>query len=312
VIRSGARSVGALPEIAKVNELEHRVGKRGDGDDDQDDPLSGLQFTPQANDADDCQHEDGDDDDHWRRFYASVGEACFPHPTRRCNVSPYTARTLFKTMTVTAAVRAALISAAMVIASATSASAQATAIVVRVAADDDGSTFRYAQVFHEIGDWVAADVGYIDYGNTAYRELFAGFGRKLLKKPTLMILGELYYLQAAGSASAGEKYILPWVLTAFSLTPRIRGEAVYFPYLPLTGSATLQHVVERAKLEYAWSRVKIGGGYGAYQFSGTDWQHKPFATLTVTPPAVGDIEFWVQRVPRGGVQLQVRYFHVIK
>ena len=206
--------------------------------------------------------------------------------------------------------RRAIVCAAMLVASAAVAHAQPV-FVARVAVKDR-ATFRYFQFFQQRGDWVLPDIGYIDYGDAAYYELFAGFGRMLRKSPKLNVLGELYYLQAGGTASAGEKYVLPWVLVAFSASPRIRGEAVYFPYLPLTDSATLQHVVERAKLEYSWRYLKLGGGYGAYQRHGSDWQHMPFATATVSPPIVGDLEFWVQRVHQGGVQVQFRYFRVFK
>lgn len=213
-------------------------------------------------------------------------------------------------MTVRPQIRTAVVCAAVLVASAAVASAQP--VVVARLAVKERATFRYLQFFQQRGDWVLPDIGYIDYGDAAYHELFAGFGRMLRKSPHLNVLGELYYLQAGGSASAGEKYLLPWVLVAFSASSRIRGEAVYFPYLPLTDAGTLQHVVERAKLEYTWPHFKVGGGYGAYQRHGGDWQHMPFATVTVSPPVVGDLEFWAQRVHQGGVQVQFRYFRVFK
>lgn len=55
-----------------MNQLEQSVGNGGDDHDNQDDPLPWLQFTAQTHDAEDCQHDDGDDYDHSRRFYARV------------------------------------------------------------------------------------------------------------------------------------------------------------------------------------------------------------------------------------------------
>ena len=196
--------------------------------------------------------------------------------------------------------------------SASSAFAQATVAIARVAFKET-TAFRFVEVFHDSGRWVFPDLGYIDYGNAGdYREFFAGLGRTLVKSPGVTVVGEVYYLQAAGEASGSAKYLMPWVLAAFRTRHRIQGEAVYFPYLPLNTPAQLQHVVERAKLEYALPCFKFGGGYGAYQARGIEWQHRPFATVTVTPPRLGDFEFWVQRVPGRGAQFQIRYLKVIR
>lgn len=83
-----------------------------------------------------------------------------------------------------------------------------------------------------------------------------------------------------------------------------------FPYLPLSGAGNRQWVIERAKLEYALSHaLKIGVGYGGYQFGGQPWQHKPFATATITPVhgKLGSLELWLQKLPHGKAQVQIRY-----
>ena len=213
-------------------------------------------------------------------------------------------------MNIQHAVRVAAATVAALAALAGTAQAQPTVVIARIAFKD-AATFRYAQIFHQSGDWVIPDVGYIDYGSRDYRELFAGFGRTLVNTKKVTLVGEAYYLHASGRASAGEKYVLPWALLLYRPSARIRGEAVYFPYLPLTQSAIRQHVLERAKLEYTWSRFKAGGGYGAYQRRGSAWQHKPFVTITVSPPRIGDLEVWVERVPGRGAQVQLRYLRVI-
>ena len=203
--------------------------------------------------------------------------------------------------------RAALLALAIVSVPATEARAQNTVAIARIAFNDDATTQRFAEVFHQAGDWVFPDVGYVDFGGRDYRELFAGIGRTLFNSPKLTVVGVSYYVHAAGAASAGAKYLMPWGLAAYRPWPKISGETVYFLYLPLTDSATLQHVVERAKLEYTWGRFKAGAGYGAYQRRGAEWQHKPFVTCTVSPPKFGDLEVWLQRTSPGGVQVQLRF-----
>ncbi len=87
---------------------------------------------------------------------------------------------------------------------------------------------------------------------------------------------------------------------------RLTGEVVYFPYIRLNRSAHFQHVLERAKVEYAPSKAwKLGAGYGAYQYGGQPWQNKPFVTTTLGTN-VGSFEFWLQKMP-GGAQVQLRY-----
>lgn len=189
--------------------------------------------------------------------------------------------------------------------------AQNTVVIARIAAKDHVNQ-RFAEVFHEHGRWVFPDVGYIDFGDPGgYREFFAGLGRTLVRSPKATVVGEMYFLQATGEASGSARYLLPWVLVDYRPSPNVHGEAVYFPYVPLNGGARLQHVVERAKLEYLFDVVKVGGGYGAYDADGLSWQHRPFVTMTLMPPRLGEIEFWLQRVP-GGTQFQVRYLRVFR
>jgi hypothetical protein len=203
--------------------------------------------------------------------------------------------------------RAVLLTVGMVSVLAIEATAQSTVAIARIGFNEDATTQRFAEVFHQAGDWVFPDVGYVDFGGRDYRELFAGVGRTLFNSSKLTVVGVSYYVHAAGSASAGAKYLMPWGLAAYRPWRNISGETVYFLYLPLTDAATLQHVIERAKLEYGWRRLKAGGGYGAYQRRGAEWQHRPFVTFTVSPPKVGDVEVWLQRTPQGGAQVQLRF-----
>ena len=209
--------------------------------------------------------------------------------------------------------RIALLSASLLLFTAVAASAQVTVAIARIAFKDV-TTQRFAEVLHESrSGWIFPDIGYVDFGGDVYREFFAGVGRTLRRTPRVTLVGTLYYQQAAGPASGAARYLVPWFLVNCRPHARVQCEAVYFPYLPLTERAQVQHVLERAKLEYSVRpRFRLGAGYAAFHTRGIDWQHRPFVTATVSPPRVGDIEVWVQRLPTRGAQLQLRYMRVMK
>ena len=209
--------------------------------------------------------------------------------------------------------RAALVCAALTLFCPARASAQVTVAIARIAFRDV-TTQRFAEVLHESKEgWIFPDIGYVDFGGEVYREFFAGVGRTLHRSPKMTFVSTLYFQQAAGPASAAARYLVPWFLLNCRPHARLQCEAVYFPYLPLTDRAQVQHVLERAKLEYSLApQLRLGAGYGAFQTRGIDWQHRPFLTATISPPRVGDIEVWVQHLPNRGPQLQLRYMRVFK
>jgi hypothetical protein len=162
------------------------------------------------------------------------------------------------------------------------------------------------EFFQARGDWILPDFGSLDFYHGNYREFFVGTGRTLHKSKTVTWLEELYFAQATGSAANSARYLWPWTLVDVRFTSQLTSEVVYFPYVPLNHSAHFQHVLERAKVEYAPSRTwKFGAGYGAYQYGGQPWQHKPFVTTTISTK-VGSFESWLQKMPGGG-QVQLRY-----
>ena len=175
----------------------------------------------------------------------------------------------------------------------------------------DQATYRLFEVFQIRGRWIAPDVGYIDFADARnYREWFIGAGYKPLISKYLTIANELYFVQAAGKASGNARYLQPWTGLFYTFTPKLGGEAAFFPYIPLDDAGRKQWVVERVKLEYAISSVlKAGAGYGAYQFGDNAWQNKPFLTTTITPAQgkFGGLELWLQKLPGGKVQAQFRY-----
>ncbi len=177
---------------------------------------------------------------------------------------------------------------------------------VRLDAPHEG-TYRYLEFMQIRGNWILPDFGALDFYHGDYRELFVGAGRTLYNSKKVTWAEELYFVQATGPAAKRARYLWPWTLVDIRFTPKLTSEIVYFPYVPLNHSARIQHVLERAKLEYALNKTwKMGGGYGAYKYGGQSWQNKPFITVTRNT-GFGSFEFWLQKMP-GGAQVQVRYF----
>ena len=157
--------------------------------------------------------------------------------------------------------------------------------------------------------WIFPDIGVVSFGNPSeYREFFAGFGKVLVANDKIVVVGELYYLQADGSASDDAKYVQPWILGIYNFTKTVRFEGTYFPYLPLDDAGTTQHVLERAKVEKVLGQWKVGAGYSGYQFGDGPWQDKPFVTGTYTTKGGLSSEVWLQSLPHGKRQVQLRFF----
>ncbi|OGI63250.1 hypothetical protein A2818_01755 [Candidatus Nomurabacteria bacterium RIFCSPHIGHO2_01_FULL_40_12] len=185
-----------------------------------------------------------------------------------------------------------------------------TVVDARVGVKDGEATYRYVDAFQVHGRWIVPDVGYIDFGETKhYREWFVGTGYKPLVTKHVTIANEVYFVQSAGMVSGNAKYVQLWTGIFYQFTPKLGGETVFFPYVSLDDAGRKQWVVERAKLEYkVVLSLKLGGGYGAYQFGDKEWQHKPFITTTLTPAKgkFGSFEIWLQKLPKGN-QIQLRY-----
>ena len=177
--------------------------------------------------------------------------------------------------------------------------------------NDGKSTYRFAGVIQKRGRWTLLDIGYIDFDHPGqYREVFIGGGGTVYDSKLFTFIAEGLINKASGPASGGALYLQPWFLAIYRLTPKINGEVVYFPYLPLNKAGRIQHVLERAKLEYDFKHLKVGGGYGAYQYGDGPWQNKPFTTTTLKGGRVGDLEVWLQKMPEQHFQVQLRYTKV--
>ncbi len=181
-------------------------------------------------------------------------------------------------------------------------------LIMRAGLQNNGTgTYRVAEFFQQRGKWIYPDVGYLDFTHAGnYREFFIGAGGVVYQSKRVTLIEEGYLDKAAGSNSGGALYFQPWTLVVFTLAPKLGAEVVYFPYIPLNKAGRIQHVLERAKLEYDFSRVKVGGGYGAYRFGDGPWTNRPFGSVTFKGAHGGALELWLQKMPKGG-QIQVRY-----
>jgi hypothetical protein len=169
------------------------------------------------------------------------------------------------------------------------------------------NTYHFAEVFQVRGKWVFPDIGYVDFGHNNYREFFAGGGYTLLAGKHVAAMGELLYEQALGPSTRNDRWLVPWTILQYRITPKLGGEASYFAYAPLTSTAIVQHILERAKFEYKIkSHWKIGAGYAGKKAENSPRQNKPFLTTTLVTKEA-DVEFWLQRLPRNILQVQLRY-----
>ncbi|MEK7212137.1 MAG: hypothetical protein AAB686_00475 [Patescibacteria group bacterium] len=185
-----------------------------------------------------------------------------------------------------------------------------TEVIARIGMKE-AATYHFVEVLQTRGSWVIPDIGYIDFADNDYREIFVGVAKTLVKTKRLTVVSELYFVQATGPEAKSARYVQPWMLVNIKFTPRLISQTVYFPYVPINKAGRKQHVLERTKLEYVFPRFKVGAGYSAYQFGDDPWQNKPFVTVTVKDGALGDMELWLQKMPQG-VQLQARYVRVFK
>jgi hypothetical protein len=187
--------------------------------------------------------------------------------------------------------------------------APVTVVLLRTATDR--GSYHYAELIHERGRLVPFDIGYIDFDNPKqYREWWVGGGFTPISTPRVSLTAEGLLARAFGEHAGGALYFQPFFLGTVRASRKVVVESVYFAYVPLNESGHGQHLLERAKVEYDFSRFKVGGGYGAYYSRSVTWQHKPFVTATVRAPLVGDVEIWLQRLNADHFTVQIRYAKV--
>ena len=196
-------------------------------------------------------------------------------------------------------------------ASAVPAQAQAPETLLLLRTATDRGAYHLAEIVHERGRIIPLDVGYIDFDNpTLYREMWIGGGGVPFDGPKGFLITEGLLARAFGEHANGALYFQPYFLGVYRVAPRVPFEASYFAYVPLNDAGTAQHLLERAKLEYGFARVKVGAGYSAYKFGDVAWHHKPFITATLKAGGLGNFEVWLQRVPADQLAVQFRYAKV--
>jgi hypothetical protein len=184
-----------------------------------------------------------------------------------------------------------------------------TIVLLRTATGD--GTYHYAQLFHQRGRWIPIDFGYIDFNRPGeYREMWLGGGGVPVSTSNAALVTEAFLLKPFGDFAGDQLYLQLFFLGSYRLLPRVPFEAVYLPYIPLNDAGTTQHLLERAKVEYDFTRWKVGAGYGAYKFGEQSWSHKPFVTGTIRAGDLGSVELWLQRLPGDQASVQLRYAKV--
>jgi hypothetical protein len=168
------------------------------------------------------------------------------------------------------------------------------------------TTYRLFEYAQQRGRWILPDVGYYDTGRLSEQLWLAGGGAELARGRHALWTEELYAVQEAGSATHNQRSLMVWTQFDFHFKPRLTGQVIVYPTVPLDRSARWGFDTDRAKLEFKLHRkLLIGPGYNSTACGGGSWQNRPFLTTTLLSRS-GNYEFWVERTP-GGAQIQVRY-----
>ena len=204
----------------------------------------------------------------------------------------------------------ALLLAAMVVPA--RAQAQSETIVLLRTATDRGA-YHYAEVIHERGRFIPFDVGHFDFDHPQqYRELWIGGGGVPIETPKGSLVAEGFVTKAFGEHANGALYLQPFLIGHYRVAPTVVAEAVYLGYVPLNDAGQVQHLLERAKVEYDAARFKVGAGYAAYKAAHQPLRNKPFITATLKAGSLGNFEGWLQRLPGNHVTVQLRYAKVFR
>jgi hypothetical protein len=163
-------------------------------------------------------------------------------------------------------------------------------------------TYRVFEWEQMRGRWIAPDVGYYDTGYGKDQIWFAGAGGEVVHSKHVDWVQELYVLQEAGPESTDKRFMWLWPVLDFRFRPRVTGELVAYPTIPLDRAQRWAYDVDRSKIEWAATSHCLGAS--------SSCQHSPFLTVTRATRA-GNFEVWLQRVPTGA-QVQLRYTLVHK
>lgn len=170
-------------------------------------------------------------------------------------------------------------------------------------------TYRVAEWAQQRGRWILPDIGYYDTGYGQDQLWFTGVGADLVHTKYVDWEQELYISQEAGPASQNRRSLWIWPVLDFRFRPRLTGQFVAYPTIPLDRAQRWGYDVDRSKIEWhATSHWRAGVGYAGGICSTRTWQHNPLLTVTRTTRA-GQFEVWLERI-QGGAQVQMRYYLV--
>ncbi len=169
-------------------------------------------------------------------------------------------------------------------------------------------TYRVAEWAQQRGRWILPDFGYYDTGYGKDQLWFTGAGADLTRSKHFDWEQEIYFAQEAGPESTNKRSLWIWPVFDVRFRPRLTGEFVPYPTIPLDRAEKAGFAVDRAKIEYAATyHWKAGLGYAGCSEAG-GWKNSPFLT-TSRATRVGKFEFWLERIS-GGAQVQLRYMLV--
>jgi hypothetical protein len=170
-------------------------------------------------------------------------------------------------------------------------------------------TYRVAEWAQQRGRWILPDIGYYDTGYGKEQIWFTGAGADILHTRHMDWEQELYFSQEAGPQSRNRRSLWVWPVLDFRFRPRLTGQFVAYPTIPLDRAQRWGYDVDRSKIEWhASSHWRYGVGYAGGICTARTWQSDPLLTVTRTTRA-GELEVWLQRIS-GGAQVQMRYYLV--
>lgn len=170
-------------------------------------------------------------------------------------------------------------------------------------------TYRVAEWAQMRGRWIFPDVGYYDTGYGKDQLWFTGAGADIVHSKHVDWEQEFYVAQEAGPAAHNKRSLWIWPVFDARFRPRLIGQFVAYPSLPLDRAQPWGFDVDRGKIEWAaTSHWQAGVGYAGGICAARTWNNSPFLTVSRRTPA-GKVELWLERI-RGGAQVQLRYFLV--
>ena len=122
-------------------------------------------------------------------------------------------------------------------------------------------TYRVAEWAQMHGRWILPDIGYYDTGYAKNQIWFTGAGGDIFHSKHLDWEQELYVSQEAGPESTNKRSLWVWPVFDARFRPRLTGQFVAYPTIPLDRAQRSSFDVDRTKIEWAATyHWKAGAG----------------------------------------------------